>query len=116
MIYEIPIDCTFPYFIQTSSVENVAYQLQFIWNERDERWRFSLLDMQDNLILQNIKIVPWLPLSLRYRIPNLFAGDLIGIDSKTNINLPSRNNLGGDFKLYYFSLDELLALNLDQLL
>ena len=116
MILEIPIDSTYPYFLQTSTIENVAYQFQFIWNEREERWRFSLLDMQDNLILQNIKIVPWLPLTRRYKISNLFAGDLIGVDTKTNINLPTRNNLGGDFKLYYFTFDELQTLNLDKLL
>lgn len=116
MIYEIPIDSIYPYFVQISTIENVAYQFQFTWNEREERWRLSLLDMQDNLILQNIKIVPWLPMTRRYRISYLFQGDLIGVDIKTNINLPTRNNLGGDFKLYYFTMDELQALNLDKLL
>ena len=116
MIYEIPIDSMYPYFVQTTSIENVAYQIEFFWNDRDERWRFSLLDMQENCLIRNVKIVPYLPMVSRYKIPNLFKGDFVGIDAKNNGSVPTRNNLGSDFKLYYFPLDELQNYGLDKLL
>ena len=115
MIFEIPIDCTYPYFIQTTSFENVAYQLEFVWNDRDERWRISFLDMQDNVILRNLKIVPVLPMTQRYRIQSFLSGDIIGIDTKTTTNMPTRTNLGADFKLFYLSQDELKSYNMDKL-
>ena len=113
---EISIDSKFPYFTMTTTIENIAYQLEFIWNERQERWRMSILDMKDNYILKNLKLVPWMPMTKRYRLQNIYKGDFVGVDTKANVNMPQRDNLGTDFKLFYFSREELKESGLDQLL
>ena len=113
---EIVIDSTFPYFSQTTTIENKAYQLEFIWNERDKRWRFSLLNMNDEYLIKNIKLVPILPLIGRYKIQNIFTGDFVCVDTQGNTNLPKRDNLGTDFKFYYMTKEELKSKNLDKLL
>lgn len=104
MILEIKINCEDPFFIQTVSIENKAYQFEFIWNDRDERWRMSILDMQDNYFIKNIKIMPLVAMVRRYKIQGLFSGDLLGYNEKNIFEIPTRDNLGKDFKLYYYSL------------
>ena len=108
----INVNSDYPYFSQTSSIEGILYQFIFSWNERDERWRMTITDMEENIIFNKIKIVPFIPLTSRYKIDDIYSGDILGYNIKSKFDMPSRTSLGKDFKLFYFDKNELKALNL----
>lgn len=105
MIYEIVITNKSHYFVQTNIIDNQAYQFEFSFNSRDERWRLSVLNMKDNYLIRNIKILPFVGMVKRYKIENLFAGEIVGFNNKNIFEYPSFENLGNEFKIYYFSTE-----------
>ena len=111
----IPVDSTSPYFTQSIPLDGVTYIFQFKFNSRFGVWYISLFDANNNPIVLNIKILPLLPLFSRHRKPSMFPGDVIGINLNDKFSNPNRDNLGVDFKLYYFNKDELIKNNLDKI-
>jgi hypothetical protein len=112
---EISINAGYPYFTQITTFENNAFQLEFIWNSRDERWRFSILDMSNNYLLVNIKIVPLIPLIKRYKISNLFKGEIVGFNIKNEFLNADMDSLGRDFKLFYILEEDIISMKNGQL-
>lgn len=104
---EILINSNNSYFTQVTSFDNQAYILDFCWNTRDERWRLTIKNMSNENILLNIKILPFIPLVKRFKIENLFKGEIIGFNIKNIELLPTIDSLGKDFKLFYLTEKEI---------
>lgn len=104
---EILINSNSSYFTQVTSFDNQAYILDFCWNTRDERWRLTIKNMSNENILLNIKILPFIPLVKRFKIENLFKGEIIGFNIKNIELLPTIDSLGKDFKLFYLTEKEI---------
>lgn len=109
----IPVDSKNSYFTLSVPLDGKIFIFQFKYNTRFKIWYVSLFDSNNNPIVYNVKILPLLPLFSRHRKPNMFSGDVIGINLNDKFIIPTRENLGNDFKLYYFSKDELVRNNLD---
>jgi hypothetical protein len=94
-------------FSESVTLDDVNYGFSFQYNTRGDFWSMSIFDGNGNLILANIKLVVWFPLTLRYNNPALPTGTFILCDpsaSTQNIE-PGRHDFtsGRKLELLYVS-------------
>ena len=111
----IPINSTDAQFIQSVPLESVTYIFAFKYNVRTAVWYISLYDSNNNPLVINLKILPLLPLFSRHRTPAMFHGDIVGVNLNDQYTPPTRDNLGTDFNLYYFTNQEIVNNGIDMI-
>lgn len=99
MIYTIPVDSTFPSFVQETTLDGVTYRLLFRWNSRDLYWYLTVRTLEDVEIVPSRRLVPGARF-LRYVSAAVRpAGELVVLEE------PSRTNLGKTAQLVYLDED-----------
>jgi hypothetical protein len=96
---------------QSITLGGSDYNITLTWNDRDSRWRFSLL--QDEVsIVSGIKLVENQSLLSRYILPDFLHGDIFVLRSKQDGQFVGRDNLGigKAYELVYFTNEELEAI------
>jgi len=91
------------------TLSGVRYQFYISWNTRLENWYMTILDVNDNVLLGGIRLVPYVNLLEKYRasVPELPPGDIgIYCEGKTDTDEITRTNLGNHFKLFYVIEEE----------
>ena len=94
-----------PRWKQSVNLSNVRYRLYFSWNTRMRSWFMSVLDVDDNILLGGIRLVPKIDLLAKYRasVPGLPSGVLSVMDKQNDPATAeiTRDNLGIRFLLTY---------------
>jgi hypothetical protein len=97
----------FPEFSFAIDFDGEEFILEFQYNERDSRFYLSVLDEDETVIAQSIKLVRNVPLLGTNINPKRPAGELFIFDNGANEE-PNMDNLGRGLDLYYISLSEVL--------
>lgn len=94
-IVEIPVSSENPHSFFTTTLSNVTYGFEFIWNARAEAWFFSLYDVEEEPIVSGRKVVVSTPLLETFRwdarIP---SGTLYALDTSGQDLDPGEKDLG----------------------
>lgn len=123
MSLRIPTSTTFPLYSQTTTLDGVDYVLRFLWNQREGSWFFSLLDADEDPIVEGLKVVVNLPLLRLVTDERKPPGVLLAVDTtapevdraageKVLALDPGLEDLGERVLLLYFSEAELASLGL----
>lgn len=91
------------------TLSGVRYQLYISWNTRMESWYMTILDVNDEVLLGGLRLVPNVNFFEKYRasVPELPPGDLgIYCAGKMASDEITRENLGTDFNLFYVIEEE----------
>lgn len=92
--------------LQEVTLENKNIAIDLSWNNRNSSWYIGLYDIFENPILTGIRLVPDTAINLRYTDDRLPDGIISLVQLSDRVTL-GRFNLGTDFKLCYFTQDEL---------
>ena len=87
-------------------IEDKEYKLSFTYLTRQTSWYFSISDVEGNLIVSNVRLVPNIYLLTQYQSDDLPKGDfIIYYKSYSYPSCPeiTFDNLYSDFELWYFT-------------
>ena len=104
MSFAIPVIKDSSHFFQTMDFDGVSYQLHFDWNDRDNRWYFSLADSNGVFLSAGNKILIESPIA--FRVAGGPNGFFIAGDSTPEGSPPGYADLGNRVKFAYISMEE----------
>lgn len=84
----------------TPTLDGARFTFRFDWNSVEDRWSLSIYDLEGNMVVGGIKLVPMFYLLRNIPAANAPKGDML-INSVSNIEV-TRENIG-DCQLVYFS-------------
>ena len=98
---------------QQITLDGTVYTLKNYWNTRDEAWRISLIDADDEPILLGLKVMPNQNLTTPYKAtPNigtrLPSGNIWCVRTTTDKSVISDTNFGTglNYQLWYLTSEE----------
>ena len=102
-------------FTMQVNLENVNYKLRIAWNTREEAWKMNVLDINDNVLISEVKLVSGFPLLRQFEAKSLVnnlklpQGDFVLVDLENNpqTSVVTYNNLGTRYQLVFFNREEL---------
>jgi hypothetical protein len=106
-----------PYYSERVRLDGRDYILRFAWNQREERWRLSILADNEEPIIHGLKLLTGWPLLRYYRFDRrLPPGELYVVDSTGNRAPPGLEDLGEGRRcqLVYLTQEELTELAEEQ--
>jgi hypothetical protein len=104
----VPTQLGFSAFTININLDEVTYNLLFIWNSREEEWYMDILDVDNVALIRSVKLVLNYDLLETYdAIEGLPAGVFIFIQASPDAVMSSEN-FGTDFLLTYFTAAEVL--------
>jgi hypothetical protein len=101
-----------PFTIQDITLGGFKYDFTYAFNTRDDRWRFDIVDADNNPVITGVKIMENQDLLGRYILPGFSHGGIFCIRVLETTDPVGRNNLGSGlpYSLFYFTNEELSAL------
>lgn len=81
-------------YTQRTSLDGVTYVFRFDYSERSRKWHFSIYDINNVALAQNVKLT----MQTVFDVPTL---GLLYLESKDADNDPQLGELGAGFKLQY---------------
>lgn len=90
-----------PFFTQVTELDGVAYQLVFRYNQREDRWYFSVNTGAGVEIVKGVKLVCNYPLLQMYTDDALPPGVLMCIPNTSDDTPPGLEDLGVRCDLVY---------------
>ena len=106
----IPTSTELANYTQKTVLDGTSYQLEFIYNEREDAWYVSILSDEGTDLINGIKIVADWPLLRRHQAEDTPPGELIAQDT-TGAGLdPGFADLGAGVILLYIDKAEIDAL------
>lgn len=109
-VVTIPTSSDRAYYTQRVRLDGRDFNLDFAWNQREERWYLSIYDEDNQLVHAGIKILANWPLLRWYKFDDRIpGGELEAIDLTGDASPPTFDELGTDARcqLTYFGLTEL---------
>jgi len=103
MSLTLPIQNTFSNFSQEITLDGVSYRFEFTYNTRSFQWAMSIFDIDQNAIVEGIKLVLEYELLDQYRAYNLPPGELYCIDTTDEVIEITRENFGDAVQLVYIT-------------
>jgi hypothetical protein len=94
-------------FFFTVPLDGVDYEFNFQFNDREGFWYFDLLNLEGEYIRSGVKVVVNIPLIMRCRDEGRPPGELICIETLTEVTEPGLNDLGV-FDLFAYQDQETL--------
>lgn len=108
-MFEIPLRNDLPNFEFTFDLENDTFRFSFLWNERMQKWFFSILTSDGTAIIYRQPcFVNYLVLD-RFKDERLPAGKIIFFDTSGKDIDPGRDDLGERVKMIYAESTEEVA-------
>ncbi len=110
MAIQIPIPTPVPPHVSVEvTLDGVAYEVRLRWNERGERWFFSLFDAEGQSLAPGRALVLDFPLLGRFlrnrsRLP---AGQFVAVDTADSGEEAGLDELGTRVQLLYVPASEL---------
>lgn len=106
-VYEIPIDGTYPSFIQEVELEGTSYRMEFRWNARESEWYLTLRDIDDVVLAGSRKLVTGAGLLRLVHAEDRPPGDLFVVNTiGDGQSSPGRDDLGSKLVLVYLDEEE----------
>lgn len=102
---EIPIFES-PFFTETVTLTGKDYVLDFAYNQRENRWYLSILDVNKDPISMGRKIVPNIDLFRQCADPRKPAGKIVALSLGASDEAPTLEELGVRVKLFYYEPGE----------
>jgi hypothetical protein len=98
----LPVRSDFKAYRFQVDLEGVIYTLDFGYNERSERWCFSIYAQDgETLLLGDIPILINIPLHDQYVTDDLPPGRFIAMDETGQNREATSENFGTEIKLFY---------------
>lgn len=91
------------------SLDGQAYYLGLSWNEFGQLWTISVRDLNKQVLVSGIRVVPLFPLLRQVRGPDLPPGE-IGVDCASETVLDRRAFADGLATLWYLDADDMAEL------
>lgn len=85
---------------------DVTLTLELTWNTRNEAWHISILDIDEEPILEGIKITDQVSVTKRYTSDRLPEGNIWCGKANPKATGITRDNLGTDYLLIYLTSQE----------
>jgi hypothetical protein len=92
--------------IVEANLDGTTYHLGLSWNEEGQLWTLSVRDLDRQLLVSGIAVVPLSPLLRQVRRPTLPPGE-IAVDAPAGAVLNRQSFVSGDAQLWYFSPEDL---------
>lgn len=108
-ILAIPTSQTVPHYTQRTVLDGTQYQLEFLFNERDNAWYLSILSEEGDDIAMGLKLVADWPLLRRTQREDAPPGELIALDTTGDGIDPGFDELGGRVVLFYLDAAEVAS-------
>jgi len=104
-LIEIPVRTDVYSYFENVVLDDVLYTLSFRYNGTMDRWIMDIADAAGTMLLAGIPLLPSYPLTSKYIgcIPGFPVGAFMVLDETGAERIPTRDNLGQDIKLVYFS-------------
>ena len=100
---EIPLSSDTPLYTIRVTLDGQEYIFKFDWNERENRWYFSLFTIDEKPLATGIKLVANWPLLRRFTSGDMPPGILIAGDfSPLQGEAPTYAELGVRVRFLYF--------------
>lgn len=100
-LYEIPSRNDIPNYQYTIELDGEVFQLEFYFNQRDNRWFMSIRQEDGSAVLLGIPIVSGMLLIERFVMSGLPLGDVLPMDFEGGIEYPRRGDLGAGVQVMY---------------
>lgn len=94
MNFELPTRNDLPAFSYLIELEGGQFLLSYNFNQRMDRWLFSIATSTEIPILSNIVMIANTPLTAQYTDPRLPSGNFIAFDTSGTNTDPGRFDLG----------------------
>lgn len=108
-VFVLPTSVTSANYTFTVDLDGVEFQLSFKFNERDDAWFLTILDVNGNVLRAGLKIVnEWFLLRL-WQDSTAPAGELIPVNQGEVSAPPTLKQLGEEVLLTYLDAEELAA-------
>lgn len=110
MAIQLPIPTPVRPFVSVKvALDGVTFEVRVRWNERAERWFFSLYDAEERVLAPSRAVVLGFPLLARFvrnrqRLP---AGQIVAVDTADTGVEPGLDELGTRVQLIYVTAAEL---------
>jgi hypothetical protein len=108
MAFVIPVQEGLTFFTFDIEIDGRLYNWEVYWNEREETWYFDLFDEDQIAIITGVKLVINYNLLSSYADARIPAGAIMFLNENDNV-VPTADNLGVDFNIYYFTEEEVNA-------
>lgn len=107
-VFVVPTpDDGYPARSQRTSLDGVAYELTFLWNERQGAWFLSIADAEGAPILMGARILVDHPLLGSLRDARRPPGELVALDMSDQQRDPGIDDFGTRVMLVYLDREEL---------
>jgi hypothetical protein len=89
-----------------AELDDQTYYLGLSWNQEGGLWTLSVRDLNQEILISGIAVVPQSPLLRRVRRPTLPPGDL-AVTAPAGAILDRQSFMDGRAALWYFSAEDL---------
>jgi hypothetical protein len=89
-----------------AELDGLAYYLGISWNEAGQLWSLSVRDLDRQLLVSGIRVVPLYPLLQQVRRPELPPGEIV-VDCAEGYTLKRDSFASGAAGLWYFDTVDL---------
>jgi hypothetical protein len=103
-LYELPTRYDLPNYEYSIELDAVVYNVEYYFNQRDDRWFMSIRQEDGTAVLLGIPIVSGIFLTDRFVMNELPPGDLIPMDFEGGIEYPRRGDLSEGVQVIYNEL------------
>lgn len=107
MAFEIPLRSDVTNYEFTITLENVLYGFQFNWNERMQRWTFSIYDEEGSPIVEGQPVISGFLSLDQFKDTRLPQGKLLFTDTSGENIDPGKEDLGERVFLGYLETTDL---------
>lgn len=84
------------------TIGRIPFTIRMLWNTYGEYWSLSVAEYNGPTLLENVKVVPYWPLTGRYQCLGL-VGDLYLLHKAGKTTRPTFEDIGGvTYGLYYY--------------
>jgi hypothetical protein len=90
-----------------ADLDGTTYHVGLSWNEEGQLWTMSLRDLDQQILVSGIALVPLSPLLRQVRRPSLPPGEL-AIEAAPGSILDRQSFSSGRARLWYFSPEDLI--------
>ncbi len=106
MAVEIPLISTNPYYTARIKLENSVFNLVVFWSTREQAWYLTIKNSQNDAILINLKLLPFVNLTGRFEKIQLPDGAFICF-AISGDDPPTRDDLGSRIKVWFLTEQDL---------
>ena len=91
---------------QQVTLDNKNYTIELFWNSRNDSWVMSLYDIDENPIIEGVRLSENVSVTAKYTDTRLPEGNIYCARLNPKAKFITRDNLGKDFLLVYLSSEE----------